>query len=201
MNWLALVFIGVIAFALSGPAGMLGSRSGNRWQWVSAGIGVGGGVCGLVAACAVLFGYPAETLSFAAAAPAMTVNLRIGPLSAFFLIPIFTIGALSSVYGLGYWQQSRHPRTGRKLRLWYGVLIAGMAMLTLCQNSIDFLVAWEMMAISTFFLIVTEDQKPAARQAAWVYLVATHLGTLLLLALFAILRAWPCRLRIKRAAT
>ena len=188
MNWLALVFVGVIAFALSGPVGMLGRRRENGWQWVSAGVAVGGGLCGLVAAFAVLLGTLTESLSLPAAAPAMTLDLRVGPLSAFFLIPIFAIGSLSTIYGLGYWRQSRHPRTGRKLRLWYGLLIAGMAMLTLCQNSIDFLIAWEMMALSTFFLIITEDQKPAARQAGWVYLVATHLGTLLLVALFAILR-------------
>ncbi len=188
MNWLALVILGVIAFVLSGPVGMLGRRSGNGWHWVSAAVAVAGGMCGLVAAFAVLLGSPSESLTIPAAAPAMTVNLRIGPLSAFFLIPIFAIGSLSSIYGLGYWPQSRHPRNGRKLRLWYGLLIAGMALLTLCQNSIDFLVAWEMMALSTFFLILTEDQKSSARQAAWVYLVATHLGTLLLVALFAIFR-------------
>ena len=188
MNWLALLLAGVIAFVLSGPVGMLGRRRGNGAQWVSAGVAVAGGMCGLAAAFAVLLGHLSEKLSFSVAAPAMTVNLRVGPLSAFFLIPIFAIGSLSSIYGLGYWQQSRHPRTGRKLRFWYGLLIAGMAMLTISDNGIDFLVAWEVMALSTFFVIATEDQKPAARQAAWVYLVATHVGTLLLFALFGILR-------------
>lgn len=98
---------------------------------------------------------------------------------AFFLVPIFLIGGLSSIYGLEYWRQSRHPRTARNLRFWYALLIAGMALLVLCDNSICFLIAWELVALGSFFLIATEDQKPASRQAAWIYLVATHVSTLL----------------------
>ena len=110
-------------------------------------------------------------------------------LSAIFLAPVFLISLLGNVYGLGYWKQTEHPQNGRKLRLFYGTLTAGMALLVIARNSILFLFGWEIMALSAFFLVTTEDQEKEVREAGWLYLVATHTATLCLFALFALLRA------------
>src|SRR5262249_930045 len=56
------------------------------------------------------------------------------------------------------------------------------------RNGVLFLAAWEIMAISAYFLVTTEDDQAEARAAGWVYLVATHTATLCLFALFALLR-------------
>ena len=67
----------------------------------------------------------------------------------------------------------------------YGTMTAGMALLVIARNSILFLFGWEIMAISAFFLVATEDHKQEARDAGWIYLVATHTATL---CLFAVVR-------------
>jgi hydrogenase-4 component B len=110
-------------------------------------------------------------------------------LSALFLVPIFLIALLGSVYGLDYWSQVAHPDNGRKLRLFYGLLTAGMALVVVARDGVLFLVGWEVMALSAFFLVTTEDHEPPAREAGWIYLVATHTATLALFALFALLRS------------
>ena len=104
-------------------------------------------------------------------------------------LPIFLISLLGNVYGLGYWRQTDHPENGRKLRFFYGTLTAGMALLVIARNSILFLFGWEIMALSAFFLVTTEDHKKEVREAGWIYLVATHVATLCLFALFALLHA------------
>jgi len=109
-------------------------------------------------------------------------------LSAIFLVPVFLISLLGNIYGLGYWKQAEHPQNGQKLRLFYGTLTAGMALLVIARNSFPFLFGWEIMGLSTFFLIDTEDHKKEVREAAWIYLVVTHVATLSLFALFALLR-------------
>jgi hydrogenase-4 component B len=186
--WLTMTLLGAGGFAASGLIGMVGNRRRNWGHWLSVLVAVLAALCGLTAAMAILLGAPVESLAGPGPAPVMTTNLRLDPLAAFFLVPIFLIGGLCSLYGIGYWKQSHHPRTGRKLRFWYGILISSMAMITLSNNGICFLFAWELMAISTFFLIATEDFKPDSRQAAWVYLAAAHISTLLLFAFFALLR-------------
>ena len=78
-----------------------------------------------------------------------------------FLAQIFLVAPLGSVYGLGYWKQADHPETGRKLRLFFGLLTAAMALLVVAHNSLLFLLGWETMALSAFLLITTEDTREA----------------------------------------
>ena len=115
--------------------------------------------------------------------------MGIDGLSAIFLAPVFLISLLGNVYGLGYWKQTEHPENGRKLRLFYGTLTAGMALLVIARNGILFLFGWEIMAISAFFLVATDDDEKEVRDAGWLYLVATHTATLCLFAVFALLHA------------
>src|SRR5262249_53930772 len=110
-------------------------------------------------------------------------------LSVVFLLPIFLVSSLGSVYGLGYWKQAAHPNNGRQLRLFYGLLTGGMALLVLARNGLLFLVAWEVMALAAFFLVATEDEQEPVREASWLYLAAAHVATLCLFALFAVWRA------------
>ncbi|HXV36243.1 MAG TPA: proton-conducting transporter membrane subunit, partial [Myxococcota bacterium] len=141
-----------------------------------------------------------ETAQLAGVLPELALRLRLDPLAAFFLIPIHVLGAVGTLYGLRYWRQADHPVNGRKLRLCFGVLIAALAAVVLAADGVAFLLAWEVMALSAFLLVTTEDERAAVQEAGWVYLVATHAGTLALFALFALLwaitgslefRTWP----------
>jgi hydrogenase-4 component B len=81
------------------------------------------------------------------------------PLSAFFLLPVFVVGALSSIYGLGYWPAVRKPRTTGRLQIFTGLLVAGLALLVTARHGLAFLIGWEAMALSAFFLVSVEDDK------------------------------------------
>ncbi len=64
--------------------------------------------------------------------------------------------------------------------------MAGMGLLVLAHHAVVFLFGWEIMALSAFLLVVTEDEKAETRKAGLVYLVAAHVGTLALFGLFAL---------------
>jgi hydrogenase-4 component B len=121
------------------------------------------------------------------AAPGGSFSLRVDPLSALFLLPVLIVPALGSVYGLAYYPQARLGGTARGLQLWYGLVTASMALLVTSANAILFLVAWEVMALCAFLLVLTEQEAPEARRAAYVYLASAHAGTLALFGLFALL--------------
>jgi hypothetical protein len=74
-----------------------------------------------------------------------------------------------------------------------------MAVVLLARSGVLFLVAWEVMALAAFFAATTEDRQPEVREAGWIYLVATHAGTLGLFGMTALLArttgASPGRLR------
>ena len=117
------------------------------------------------------------------------VNFAIGmdPLSAFFTLPIVLVCALAAIYGREYLR----PYEGRKALgvswFMFNLLAASMLLVVLSRNAVLFLLAWEAMSLSSFFLVLFESEKAGVSRAGWTYLVATHLGTAFLLVLFVLL--------------
>lgn len=184
---LILILTAIFLMAISGLPGLCLSRLTNRGQRIAAGCMVLGAITGLTGVWMVLHGNPYSTSSFPWPAMGNSV-VGVDGLSAFFLVPIFFMGGLGSIYGLGYWKQSEYSENGRKLRLFWGLLTAGLALLVISRHAVAFLLGWEVMALSAFFLVSTEDHNEECRQAGWIYLIATHVCTLTLFALFILWR-------------
>ena len=185
-----LLDLTIFAIALTAASGLPGLFLGRASVWgerAAAGCMACGSLVALLCAAATLCGGgpPAAFFPWPAAGNG-TVGLD--ALSAFFLVPVFLVGGLGPLYGLGYWPQRRHPANGRKLRLFWGLLVAGMALLVISRHALIFLLGWEIMALSAFFLVATEDQRAESRHASWIYFIATHVGTLTLFGLFALWR-------------
>lgn len=182
---IALVLsIGVLA--ISGfPAIVIRSRAGEVTSAILVLLGAGGG---LVAALSTLSSGEIAEASAQWQLPNAALALHLDPIAAAFLLPIFLLGALASIYGLEYWPARSEPSAGR-VRVFSGLLLAGMATVVIAAHGVLFLVAWETMAIAAFFLIAADDRDGEVRDAAWLYLIATHLGTIVLLALFVVMRS------------
>jgi hydrogenase-4 component B len=185
-----LVLVGLVLAAVSGLPGLLLSRTSAAGQWLTTGVAVAGAAVGLTGVGVFWASAGGERIQLPwPMVPGAEFDVAVDGLSALFLVPIFLVSLLGGVYGLSYWKRTDHADNGRKLRLFYGVLTAGMALLVIARNSVLFLVGWEVMALAAFFLVTTEDTEPAVRDTGWIYFVATHTATLALFALFALLRA------------
>jgi hydrogenase-4 component B len=175
--------------ALSGVPGLALSRRSGAGQTLAAVLLIAAAFAGSGAALVALLTGEIETTRFAGPLPELPLHLRLDPLAAFFLLPIYGLGAAGSLYGIRYWRQAEHPANGRKLRLCFGILIASLAGIVLAADAVAFLFAWELMALSAFLLVTTEDDRAEVQQAGWVYLVAAHTSVLALFALFGLLWA------------
>jgi hydrogenase-4 component B len=117
------------------------------------------------------------------------VHLLLDALSAFFLVVVAVVGGAGALYGTGYWSDAEHPRSAPGGRRWWSTLLLAMALVLVAADGVHFLVAWELFAVSAYFLITRERDRAEVRDAGWLYLVASHGGTLLLVAFFASLAA------------
>ncbi|WP_243359491.1 proton-conducting transporter membrane subunit [Fundidesulfovibrio terrae] len=182
---LTLILAAMCSMGASGVPGLLSPRTSPWGQRIAASLMALGAVLGLAGA---YLGYaaPDDATLVLPWPPASRSFIGVDALSAFFLVPIFLGGGLGSLYGLGYWRQREHPRSGRKLPLFWGLLMLGMVLLVISRHAMAFLLGWEVMALAAFFLVSTEDHRAECRQAGWVYLIATHIGTLALFALFTL---------------
>ena len=147
---------------------------------VSACLGVSG-------ACHVLLSGHTILYELAWQLPFGPAQLGIDPLSAWFLLPIFTIPGCAALYGRRYWHADRHRSTVASMTFFFGLMTAAMGGVVLARDGITFLFAWEIMALAAFFLVSTEDEKPEVREAGTLYMITTHCGTVALFALFPLL--------------
>jgi hydrogenase-4 component B len=109
--------------------------------------------------------------------------------SALFLALLAVVGAAATAYAKEYWGETGHPVSAARGRGWWGGLLLSMGLVLVCSNGLHFLIAWEMFALCGYFLIVLDGQRREVRSAGWLYLAASHAGTLVLFALFALLAA------------
>ena len=183
-----LLFLLALGLLVGGALGALVAQRSARWATA---LGVGGAVTGCVAglipASRILLGEPSQSLRMTWQVPYGAFFVQIDALSAFFLLPMFGLSALAAVYGAEYMVAYRGERSPAASWFFFDLLVASMAMVVVARNAVLFLVAWEMMALASFFLVTYEDDEESVRQAGWTYLVATHLGTAWLLVLFILL--------------
>lgn len=114
--------------------------------------------------------------------------LGLDPLSRLFLLPVFVLGitcALSGCVSLRHSDPSEHNLGAHWL--FYLLLLLGMTCVMTARDAVFFMLAWEIMSLSPFFLIDFNDRDRLVQDASWVYLVAAHLGAVLLIAFFALL--------------
>jgi len=113
--------------------------------------------------------------------------LGIDALSAVFLLVIFGVGAACAVFGTHDLATER--AAGRRAtwftQLSFATLLASIALVVAARTVVVFLGAWEVMAISSYVLIVAHHEEQDVRRSGLIYLVATHTATLALFAMFA----------------
>ena len=177
-------FIAVFAFGLVAGI-LLGPRRPRAWLALTL---VSAGSC-LAAAAMVLGG--AEEWQWRSGFPVggETIHLRLDGLSALFLALLNVIGAAGAVYAREYWSDGHYPESAPRGRLWWSAMILSMGVVLLSSNGLHFLIAWELFAVSSYFLITLERGRAAVRAAGWLYLAASHTGTLCLFGFFASLAA------------
>ncbi|HVA48737.1 MAG TPA: proton-conducting transporter membrane subunit [Pirellulales bacterium] len=186
MNAEQWVIAAVVLLAVSGVPGFFFDRRSFFGQRLAALLVIVGCGCGLIGAVGRLSGAVGQGLTCPSPTGG-TLTVGVDFLSAFFLLPVLLVSLCGAVYGVGYWKATEHPENHRKLSLFYGLLAAAMTLLVVARDGVLFLYAWEAMALSAFFLVATEDHDQQVREAAWIYLAASHFATLCLVGLFALM--------------
>lgn len=173
-------------------AGAVLSALLSRWpafaSLVGSSLAALGSLLGLVTAARALWlGVHVEPLRFAWALPNASFSIGLDPLSSFFLVPLFLLGAITALYGHGYLSAGGSQRRRGLSWISFNLLVASMAVLLIARHAMLFLVAWEVMSLSAYLLVTYEHEQLEVRKAGMIYLVAAHVGVTCLIALFLLL--------------
>jgi len=133
------------------------------------------GVAATALGLAGVFGR-AWTLAVPWFVPLGGLELTLDPLAGFFLTVIGVGTVPASVYAIGYAGGER-----RGVLAYLGFVLA-MGVVPLAANLMTFAIAWELMSLASYFLVLHDRHAPESVRAAWVYAVMTHAGLVCLLA-------------------
>lgn len=184
---LLLVLGGALLCAAGGAPGLFRGGAGTRR--LAVGGSVLGALLGLAGAAAALATGRGGELARAWPLPGGALHVALDPLSALFLAPLFLVSGLAAVSGTRFFGDEEHPRDARRTRFFFGLATAAIAGVLVARNILLFLASWEVMALSAFFLVTADRDSREARDAGRLYLFATHVSTLTLFGLFALLRS------------
>ena len=108
----------------------------------------------------------------------------------FFLAVVGLLVAVIALYAPGYLREFTHGKGKQPLAplgLFTGLFVFGMMLVLLADDAFVFMIAWEMMSVSSYFLVAYQHQHAANRRAAFLYLLMAHIGGLAILLGFGVL--------------
>src|SRR6266550_2109569 len=120
--------------------------------------------------------------------PDLPFHLRLDALSALFLLLLGAAAAAVSLFSAGYFRPSDGTPPGL-VCFQYHVFLAAMAAVLIADDAYAFMVAWESMALASFFLVTAEHRIPEIRRAGFLYLLIAHIGAIAILLCFGVLQA------------
>ncbi|MBM3534065.1 MAG: hydrogenase 4 subunit B [Alphaproteobacteria bacterium] len=148
--------------------------------------GVGGVALalGIAAAIRLVAGGEVSELDLPLGLPWMGTHFRLDDLACFFMAAINLAAALVMVFADGY--AARQPEPTRALAP-LPIFLAACNLVLLANDAFVFLLAWEMMSIASWLLVLANHREDESRHAAYVYLAMASLSVLLLLLAFGAL--------------
>lgn len=128
--------------------------------------------------------------SFDLGYPAGRVPFVMDALAALFVVLIALGNVLAALNGTGYLKP--YEGSDKGLGAYHfnlGLMTVSMLLVVTLQNALAFLIVWELMSLSSFFLAAFDKEKAESRSAALYYFTAMQVGLAFLLTAFSVLSA------------
>jgi hydrogenase-4 component B len=181
-----LFFLSLLIIVSGGVASFFFTHQFRRMKMVSAGLIGAGCTIGFMDALIKLFRTGPCKASYNYL-NAFTLSFEIDGLSAFFLVSIFLICLLAAVYSFHYLHHENESLKIKISYLFFSVLVASMALVVTASNMITFMLGWELMSLSSFFLVIYNHGSQDSRRAGYLYLVFSHVGAMFIFAAFGVM--------------
>jgi formate hydrogenlyase subunit 3/multisubunit Na+/H+ antiporter MnhD subunit len=118
-----------------------------------------------------------------------TLSIKIDPLSAFFMLVINFTVLTGIIYAKGYLQPYCNKKSKAEMAwhffnfLWLHI---SMLLVVIVRDGIAFLMIWEIMSLSSFFLVIFETEKKETIKIGINYLIQMHVGIVFLMIAFIV---------------
>jgi hydrogenase-4 component B len=113
--------------------------------------------------------------------------LAFDSLTLFFLVPILIICPLAAIYSVHYFNRPERSLRVAVSLFFTNILLVGMVLLTAADNMVSFALAWELVSIASYILVMYDYEKKTTRNAGYLYFIFTQTGALFIFASFGVI--------------
>jgi len=156
----------------------------NAW---GGGLAIAGSAAGLIFSTSILFNGNGPSFGTASSFPLLDITFCLDQLAAFFMMVVCLVSLLASIYSLGYVRHYYGKYSVGVLGFFYNTFIASMVLVVTAHNALFFLIAWEVMSLASYFLVIFERREPSNVRAGSLYFVMTHAGTVFIIISFLLM--------------
>jgi hydrogenase-4 component B len=184
---LAAVLLALTSSAVS----LLASRHPRLLRQLATPLIALSGAAAIAAGLLALFSGSSSALTLPLGLPWLPWHLRLDALSGMFLLLIGLVTTAVGIYAPAYVRDFEGGRDSlTALGGFTGLFLTGMLLVVLADDAFLFMVAWELMSLSSYFLVAFQHETAANRRAAFLYLLMAHIGGLAILLGFGVLAAF-----------
>ena len=119
--------------------------------------------------------------------PNLSLQFMLDPLSGFFFAIVGIIVISIACYGPGYMRDYEKNNPITLMSFFTGLFISGMYLVLLASDVFSFMLAWELMSVSSYFLVAYHHEHAINCRAALLYLLMAQASSVLILFSFSIL--------------
>jgi hydrogenase-4 component B len=177
-----LYLVGVM-LALVLPGELRAARMGLAMTAISSAVGLLGSIMSLSEGHTRL-------LTLGSFFPVGALELKFDPLATFFLVMIFLLMLAIGLFSVGYMARYQGKYSLRYFPVLLNLLALSLTLTVTANNAMLFLVAWEVMALVSYFLTVYRYDHPGTPRAAFLMTVIMEMGAGLLIVAFLLLYAF-----------
>jgi hydrogenase-4 component B len=116
------------------------------------------------------------------------VSLKLDRLGALFLLVVEVVAVPAALFGGAYSRAYEGPSL-RQLGAMLNLFLLALSLVPFADNVVTFLILWEAMSLTSYFLVMTESDRRETRQAGLWYLAMAHGGFVVVMAAFLLLGA------------
>lgn len=119
--------------------------------------------------------------------PMVNISLNVDAMASLFIFIISVVALPASLYGIGYMKQYSKKYNLGLFGFFYNLFLLSLFLVVTAHNGIYFLFVWELMSLSSLFLVIFENQKSQIIKSGFIYFVMTHAASAFIFLSFLLL--------------
>ncbi len=179
------LFLTSVVFSCVGAlASILAMRNQQASKAIGCVFGMVSALFGIAAGCQAIAG-TAEWSSVATPFSFANFSLLLNPLSGLLVLVISVLAFAAWIYGLNYFDEYKGQGLGT-MGFFMNLFIASMGFVICVDNAFWFLVFFELMSLTSYFLVIVEQNETSIK-GGFLYLVMAHIGFFLIMIAFFVM--------------